>query len=58
MSAWTSPEIVAFGSACGYDAGNVNATEINGTHYIAYYSGDKKNAKVVVSAAEAPTQKK
>ncbi len=56
--AWTSPEIVAFGSACGYDAGNVNATEINGTHYIAYYSGDKKNAKVVVSAAGAPTQKK
>lgn len=51
---WPSPEIVAFASAVGYDAGNVNATFIGGTHYLAYYSGDSKNASILVSAAKAP----
>ena len=52
--AWPNPEIVAFASAVGYDAGNVNAAVIGGTHYLAYYSGDSKNASVVVSSAKAP----
>ena len=50
--AWPNPEIVAFASAIGYDAGNVNATTIGDKHYLAYYSGDSKNASVVVSQAD------
>ncbi len=50
--AWTPPEIVAFASAIGYDAGNVNATTINGKHYLAIYSGDRKNTSVLVVEAE------
>ena len=53
--AWPNPEIVAFASAIGYDAGNVNATQIGDTHYLAYYSGDSKNASILVSAAKAPS---
>lgn len=52
--AWPNPEIVAFASAVGYDAGNVNATVVGDTHYLAYYSGDSKNAAIVVSSAKAP----
>ena len=55
--AWPDPEIVAFASAIGYDAGNVNATGIGDVHYLAYYSGDSKNTSVVVSAAKAPVKK-
>lgn len=54
---WGTPEIVAFASAVGYDAGNVNATKIGNTHYLAYYSGDRKQAEVVLSTAPAPTEK-
>lgn len=52
--AWPNPEIVAFASAVGYEAGNVNATVVGDTHYLAYYSGDSKNASIVVSSAKAP----
>ena len=55
--AWPDPEIIAFASAIGYDAGNVNATEIGDVHYLAYYSGDSKNTSVVVSTAKAPVKK-
>ncbi len=51
--AWPNPEIVAFASAIGYDAGNVNTTVLNGKHYLAIYSGDRKNTSVLVSEAEA-----
>lgn len=54
--AWPEPEIVAFASAIGFDAGNVNATEIGDVHYLAYYSGDSKNTSVVVSTAKAPVK--
>ena len=54
---WGTPEIVAFASAVGFDAGNVNATKIGNTHYLAYYSGDRKQAEVVLSTAPAPTEK-
>ena len=50
--AWPKPEIVAFASPNGCDAGNVNATVQNGKHYLAYYSGDEKNTSVVVSESE------
>ncbi len=46
---WSKPEIVAFASAIGYDAGNVNATTQNGKHYLTYYSGDRKNTVILVS---------
>lgn len=52
--AWRKPEIIAFASAVGYDAGNVNATFIGDTHYLAYYSGDRKKASVVISSTLAP----
>ena len=52
--AWPDPEIVAFASAIGFDAGNVNATLIGNTHYLAYYSGDSENASVVISSIAAP----
>ena len=51
---WQKPEIIAFASAVGYDAGNVNATFIGDTHYLAYYSGDRKKASVVISSTPAP----
>ena len=51
---WRKPEIIAFASAVGYDAGNVNATFIGDTHYLAYYSGDRKKASVVISSTPAP----
>ena len=53
---WPAPEITAFASDIGYDAGNANATFMGDTHYIAYYSGDSKNAAVVVSKAKAPSE--
>ena len=56
--AWSKPEIIAFASAIGYDAGNVNATVIGDTHYLAYYSGDRKNASVVISTAKKPDSEK
>lgn len=55
--AWDKPEIIAFASAIGYDAGNVNATKIGDTHYMAYYSGNSKQAEVVISSAPAPKEK-
>ncbi len=53
---WPTPEIVAFASAIGYDAGNVNATIQNGNHYLAYYSGDRKNTVILVSE-DKPVEK-
>lgn len=53
---WPSPEIIAFASAVGYDAGNANATKIGDVHYIAYYSGDSKNTSVLISTAKAPSK--
>lgn len=53
---WPNPEIIAFASAIGYDAGNVNATKIGNVHYLAYYSGDSKNTSVIVSTTKAPVK--
>ncbi len=47
--AWTTPKTIAFASAIGYDAGNVNATVMRGKHYLAYYSGDRINTSILVS---------
>ena len=51
---WEKPEIIAFASAKGFDAGNVNATIIGDTHYLAYYSGDRKQTSVVITPTPEP----
>ncbi len=52
---WPDPEAVALGSTDYLEAGNVNATVLNGTHYLAYYSGRSPDTVIVVSAADAPS---
>lgn len=52
--AWPDPEPVALGSTAFLDAGNVNATIIQNTHFLAYYSGKAPDTSVVVSAVAAP----
>ncbi len=52
---WPPPEAVATGSRVGVDSGNVNATRIGGTHYLAFYSGEAPDTAVLVSAQSAPS---
>ena len=52
---WPASEVVATGSESTWDAGNVNATTISGTHYLSFYSGESPNTSVFVSALPAPT---
>ncbi len=51
---WPAFEVVAKGSAVTFDAGNVNATSIGGTHYRSLYSGKAPDTSVLVSALPAP----
>ena len=51
---WPAPEAVAAGSRVTFDAGNVNATVIGGTHYLAFYSGQAPNTAILVSTVAAP----
>ncbi|QIF00906.1 sialidase family protein [Roseimicrobium sp. ORNL1] len=53
-SHWPASDIVATGSKVTFDAGNANATEINGTHYLSFYSGKAPSTTVYVSAVPAP----
>ncbi|MEN6547348.1 MAG: hypothetical protein ABFE07_15030, partial [Armatimonadia bacterium] len=46
---------VATGSLIGVDSGNVNATKMRGTHYLAFYSGEAPDTAILVSALPAPT---
>ena len=52
--AWPASEAVATGSAVMLDAGNVNATTINTTHFLSFYSGTAPDTAVMVSALPAP----
>ena len=52
---WPVPEAVATGSRIGIDSGNVNATAIGSTHYLAFYSGEAPDTAILVSAVPAPT---
>ncbi|MDO4571702.1 MAG: sialidase family protein [Planctomycetia bacterium] len=54
---WSDSEAVAVGSAVTFDAGNVNATVVNGVHYLAFYSGKGSDTSVLVSATSAPGEK-
>jgi len=51
---WPASDAVATGSPITFDAGNVNATPIGATHYLAFYSGKAPNTSVLVSALPAP----
>ena len=52
---WPASEAVATGSEIAFDAGNVNATAIKGTHYLSFYSGKAPDTAILVSAVPAPT---
>ena len=53
---WPPPEAVAAGSRITFDAGNVNATVIGGTHYLAFYSGKAPDTAILVSVVPSPTR--
>lgn len=52
---WPASDVVATGSRSTFDAGNVNATVMEGTHYLSFYSGKDPETAVLVSAVPAPT---
>ena len=52
--AWPEAEVVAFADEDrSYDAGNVNATTIGKTHYLALYHGTRTETSVIVATARA-----
>ena len=51
---WPRSEAVAAGSRIGIDSGNVNATAIGRTHYLAFYSGKAPDTAILVSVRPAP----
>jgi hypothetical protein len=52
---WQASEAVTTGSEVTFDAGNVNATVIKGTHYLAFYSGKMPDTAILMSVIPAPT---
>ena len=51
-TAWSDPEILFIGNEeRPHDAGNVNVTVLNGTHYAAFYTGTSKKTAVLVLPA-------
>ena len=54
--AWPDPETLFEGwETRAYDAGNVNAVELDGVHYAATYTGSETNTAVLVVPTPAPT---
>jgi hypothetical protein len=53
---WSDFEAVAVGSEVTFDAGNVNATVIKGTHYLAFYSGKMPDMAILVSVIHQQQQ--
>lgn len=52
---WPAPEVHFKGKeARAYDAGNVNATVLDGMHYVATYTGTTSDTAVVVVTVPAP----
>jgi hypothetical protein len=51
---WPASEAIAVGSEDPTEAGNINATVIGDTHYLALYSGHAPNTSVLVTEAAAP----
>ncbi len=54
---WPSSEAIAVGSEDPTEAGNINATFIKDTHYLAFYSGHSPNTSVYVTETPAPNRK-
>ena len=52
---WPASAAVATGSELPLDAGNVNATAIGDTHFLAFYSGKAPDTAILVSAVPAPS---
>jgi hypothetical protein len=53
---WPASEAVALGSQVTFDAGNVNATVVKGTHYLSFYSGKDPETAVLVAEVPAPVR--
>lgn len=51
---WPASEAVSLGSAVTFDAGNVNATFLGKTHFLAFYSGKGSDTSILVSETPAP----
>jgi len=51
---WPVSEAVATGSQIPWDAGNVNATAIKGTHVLSFYSGKAPDTAILASVLPAP----
>lgn len=51
---WPESEPVALGSDISFDAGNANAVDIDGVHFLAFYSGKHPDTSVLVSEIPAP----
>ena len=54
---WPASEAIAVGSEDPTEAGNINATFIGDTHYLALYSGHAPNTSVLVTEAAAPSKR-
>ena len=54
---WPTSEAIAVGSEDPTEAGNINATFIQDTHFLAFYSGHSPNTSVYVTEAAAPKGK-
>ena len=54
---WPASEAIAVGSEDPTEAGNINATVIGDTHYLALYSGHSPNTAVLVTEAAAPSKR-
>jgi hypothetical protein len=54
---WPASEAIAVGSEDPTEAGNINATFIGDTHYLALYSGHSPNTSVLVTEAAAPSKR-
>ena len=50
-------DAIAVGSEDPTEAGNINATFIGDTHYLALYSGHSPNTSVHVTEAAAPSKR-
>ncbi len=51
---WPASEAIAIGSRIPCDSGNVNATVIKDTHFLAFYSGKDPDTAILVSEVPAP----
>ncbi|MCG6158136.1 sialidase family protein [Rubinisphaera margarita] len=51
---WPDSEVIATASPIAWDSGNANATVIDDTHYVSFYSGEAPDTSVMVSAVPTP----